>query len=130
MQHARMVLRCGGFGVAMAAVLLGEAGCTHNHYYSYDPCAPGAPVAVVPGVVQNGTVCDVPTQVVGGSAASVASSPSAVSTPMAARARPPRVVVSEPNGSSRLSWRRSDPESGLATTRVEGGSVEEPTTVR
>ena len=128
MLHARTVFRCCGFGV-LSAVTLVSTGCTHNHYYSNNPCGPTAPLAVMPGSIQNGTICDVPTEVYGGSAGSTVSTPSAVSTPMAARARPPRVVISEPNGNSRFTWRRSDPESGLATTRVEG-AIEEPTTIR
>lgn len=130
MRHARTVLRRGGFGLWMVCVLNG-AGCTHNYYYTYDPCSPGGgPVVTSPVAVQSGALCDVPTRVVGGSSSPVASVPSAVATPMASRPRPPRVVMSEPSANSRLSWRRADPDAGLATTRVEGGVVEEPTAIR
>ena len=100
---------------------VGLAGCTHNYYYGAVPvaCAPGTST-VVPGAVQYGSVCDVPARVIGGGTI-VASSPgirSSVTT-----TAPPsssQVVVSEPANRPHLSWRRSDPESGMATTRVEG----------
>jgi hypothetical protein len=65
-------------------------------------------------------VCDVPARIIGGGTI-VASSPgirSSVTT-----TAPPsssQVVVSEPANRPHLSWRRSDPESGIAATRVEG----------
>jgi hypothetical protein len=52
-----------------------------------------------------------------------------VTTPIIGTARPPRIVLSEPNGGSRFSWRRSDPEGSLATTRVEG-AVQDPSLTR
>jgi hypothetical protein len=39
-------------------------------------------------------------------------------------------VVSEPANRPRLSWRRSDPESGVAQLRVEGALNEEDSTVK
>ncbi len=82
---------------------------------------------VVPGGVQYGSVCDVPTQVVGGGSI-VAQNPPGT-TVVTGPPRSPRVVVSEPAGGMRSRWRRSDPESGLATTRVEG-ALDEPTVTK
>jgi hypothetical protein len=94
----------------------GSAGCTHNYYYgnAVPVCGP-APAAAVP----NGSVCEVPTQVVGGGAL-VTQGP-VRSTIVSDGARPPRVVVSEPSDGSRFGWRPSDPDTSLATTRTEGG---------
>ena len=99
---------------------VGSTGCTHNHYY-------GAPVPVCaePAVLGGyGSVCDVPTQVGGGTViAQVPARTTVVTTPP----RSTRVVSSAPpieshpmtSNTGRPSWRRSDPE-GLATTRVDG----------
>jgi hypothetical protein len=106
------------------------AGCTHNYYYGVNPCAP-APTAVVPGsAVQYGSVCEVPTEVYGGSGSSVAGR-STLTAPVLGPARPPKVVVSEPNGGSgsRFSWHRSDSESNMVTTRVDG-AVDTPSVTR
>ncbi|MGE3818246.1 MAG: hypothetical protein AB7I30_02325 [Isosphaeraceae bacterium] len=108
--------------VGLTCLALGS-GCTHNHYYSYDPCA--TPAAIVPGTVQYGGVCEVPSRVISGP--TVAGLPSVVDTPVVsagtpigARPKPPRIVVSEPVDRGRgFAWRPSDPEGGLAT-RVEG----------
>lgn len=98
-------------------------GCTHNYYYGTGAPICGEPVApttVVPGGY--GAVCDVPTQVNGGSL--VAQGPNR--TIVANAPRPSQVLVSEPRdtgpvvrGPGRFSWRRSDPDS-LATTKVDG----------
>lgn len=120
--------------LATAFLALGP-GCTHNHYYGYDACGT-APTTVLPGTVQYGSVCEVPSKVIGGtpsvvSAPSIVSTPSiSAGTPIGARAKPPRVVVSEPLGRGRgHAWRPSDPDSGLATTRVDG-ALDEPTLTR
>lgn len=105
------------------AAWAGSAGCTHNYYYGATPCGPSA---AAPGTVEYGSVCDVPTQVLGGSTVVAGSSGSP--TPLTGP-RPPRIVTSEPSGGSRLAWRRADPENGQATTRVEG-AVEDPTLTR
>lgn len=113
-----------GLTLTCLAILSSGTGCTHNYYYGNDPC--GAPTAVVPGVVQYGNVCEVPSREVG--APSVVSAPSSSNTPVlsagnpiGARPKPPRIVVSEPADRGRgFAWRPSDPEGGLARTQVEG----------
>lgn len=98
----------------LLACSLGAAGCTHNYYYGAVPnCAPGT--------VQYGSVCDVPATNGGATVAQNGTRSSAVGST-------PRVVMSEPAG-PRLSWRRSDPETGVATTRVEG-AIDDTTTTR
>jgi hypothetical protein len=114
-----------GGSIALLGGVISSAGCTHNYYYGNAPLCPPS-TTVVPGAVQYGASCDVPTQVIGGSVASQASPPStALSGSM-----PPRVVVSQPsNGAPRFPWRRSDPDSSLATTRVEG-ALDDPTVTK
>jgi hypothetical protein len=118
MRHAR--LWQGGRGLGWAVLgMLAWPGCTHNYYYGAAPaCAP----AVVPSTVANGAVCAVPGQVQGGTVLAQGAGPATVvnGTPVLGGPRPPRVVVSEPNGGLFRGWRRSDPDSGLATTKVEG----------
>jgi hypothetical protein len=105
-----------GGSIALLGGVIGSAGCTHNYYYGSVPVCPPS-TTVTPGSVQYGASCDVPTQVVGGSVASQASPPSTVLS----GSMPPRVVVSQPStGGPRFPWRRSDADSSLATTRVEG----------
>ncbi len=124
-------------GVVLAAGLLTLMGCTHNYYYTppgaIGPCAP---VTVLPGptasTVQTygyGDVCEVPTQVIGGGA--VVAGPPLTTSPALTGARPPRVVLSDPMGRNRNRgvWHRPDPESSLATTRVEG-ALDDPTVTR
>jgi hypothetical protein len=125
MRQARFVR--GTLGVLLAG-WVGSAGCTHNYYYGSVPtaCAPGT--TIVPGTVQYGSVCEVPARVVGGGSI-VASSPGVRSSVVTAAPPGSRVVVSEPTNRSGLTWRRSDPESSLATTRVEG-ALEDDTTVK
>jgi hypothetical protein len=98
-------------------------GCTHNYYYGYNPCTPGSAV-VVPGTVQSGPVCEVPA----GSTIVAGATPD---TPLVvSKAKPPKVVVSEPdsNSGSRF-WKPADPEGSRVTTKVEGG-VDAPTVTR
>ena len=73
-----------------------------------------------------------------GGAPSIVTAPSVVTTPsisagtpIGSRLKPPRVVVSEPIGGRGrgYAWRPSDPDSGLATTRVDG-ALDEPTLTR
>jgi hypothetical protein len=100
------------------ALAAGSAGCTHNYYYgSSMPICPEASTTVN----SYGSVCEVPT--VGGSMVAQGSG----TTVITGAPRPTRVVVSEPlqegvpvRGARRFAWRRSDPESSLATTRLEG----------
>jgi hypothetical protein len=109
------------FGVILAGELaIMGVGCNPYCYNYRDPCC--APATPVPSTVQTGPVCDVPTQVVeGGTKLADGSSRSTVvsgATPSTSS----RVVVSEPTDPSRASssWRRSDPDGGLAATTVSG----------
>jgi hypothetical protein len=117
MKQARIVR--GGLGFVLAGSMA-SAGCTHNYYYGALPAC--APATVAGGTVQYGQVCEVPTQVIGGGSVVAQGVPSR-STIFGPR--PPRVVVSEPTGGGRL-WRRSDPDSSQAITRVEG-ATDDPT---
>jgi hypothetical protein len=97
----------------------GTSGCTHNHYYGN-----AVPLCPQPATVTTyGPVCEVPTQVAGGTLLAPGTGQTTV---VATAPRPSRVVVSEPRdgvpllrGRGRLGWRQSDPDT-LATTRVEG----------
>ncbi|WP_406696136.1 hypothetical protein V5E97_34600 [Singulisphaera sp. Ch08] len=121
MRHARFLR--GGLGVFFLGLVLSLAGCTHNHYYG-----PGVPICgptpvAVPATVTNGAVCEVPTQVGGGSVVAQGAGRSTIvsGVPVYSGATTPRVVVSEPSSSSRFGrWQRASPDAGLATTRVEG----------
>jgi hypothetical protein len=126
MRHARFVSPRGVLLACLGlACLVLSVGCTHNHYYGYNPCSPGSTM-VVPGSVQSGAVCEVP-----GSPTIVAGGGSSDAPVGGGSARPPRVVVSEPgrNPGSRFSWRASDPEGGMVTTKVEG-AIDSPTITR
>lgn len=121
MRHARLLR--GGLGVFLLGWVLSLVGCTHNHYYG-----PGVPVCgptavAVPATVTNGAVCEVPTQVDGGSVVAQGSGRTTIvsGVPIYSGTQAPRVVVSEPNAGSRFGrWQRANPDAGLATTRVEG----------
>ena len=108
MRQARLMR--GGL-VLLLSGWVGSAGCIQNYY--------PVPVAGSGGVVQYGSVCDVPA-----ARGTVVTQGAPATTVIGAQ--PPRVVVSQP--SSGFSWRRSDPES-LATTRVEG-NIDEPTVTK
>jgi hypothetical protein len=119
----------GALGVILTG-LVGSTGCTHNYYYGGVPtaCAPGT-TTIVPGSIQYGSVCEVPSRLFGGGTV-VASSPGVRSSVVGTAPSGSRVVVSEPANGSGPSWRRSDPESNLAArTRVEG-ALEDDTTVK
>lgn len=120
----------GTLGVLLAG-WVGSAGCTHNHYYGSGipvACAPGTTSALVPGSVQYGSMCEVPARSVAGG--TVVSSPGVKSSVVAVVPPPStRVVVSEPLNRPHLLWRRSDPESNLATTR-SSGALDDDTTVK
>lgn len=108
-----------GFTALLGAALWGtSAGCTHNYYYGGTPvaCAPSAGGVLSSGVPY-GSVCEVPSQVVGGGTVIATNPPG--TAPALGGPRPPRVVLSETPG-----WRRSDPDGGVAT-RVDG-NVDEP----
>ena len=125
MRHARRWRA--GLGVSLAGYVVSLSGCTHNHYYgaSVPVCGPTVVGSTADGA-EYGAVCEVPNQVVSGG--SVVARPQ-VGTTIVPAPKAPRVVVSEPRGNSRLAWRRSDPEEGLATTRVEG-ALDDPTVTR
>jgi hypothetical protein len=132
MRHDRIL--SGSLWAVLAIGAIGSTGCTHNYYYTSPAGSPCAPVTLAPAtpvasnVVQYGEICEVPTRVVGGS--TVVAGVPVISPPVLAGPRPPRIVLSEPGGSRvRTPWRRQDPESSLATTRVEG-AVDDDTTLR
>lgn len=108
-------------GVVLGVMLLlvGPGCHQHYHYYNSNPaCPPGASMA--PSSVQYGSVCEVPAEEIEGG--NVVSSNSSRSTTIVGTRTPERVVVSQPRNSAPFSsWRKSDPDGGLATTSVEGG---------
>jgi hypothetical protein len=113
----------------LSVILAGELclvslGCHQYYYYGNPPYSPCAPP---PSTVQYGSVCDVPTQVVDGGTA-VADSSSRSTTIVGSKA-PTKVVVSQPKNNAPFSWRPSDPDSGVATTSVDGG-LDDTTTKR
>jgi len=126
MRHARRWRA--GLGVLLAGSV-SLSGCTHNHYYgaSVPVCGPTVVGSTAADGPEYGAVCEVPNQVVSGGSVVAQRQPGVTVVPAP---KAPRVVVSEPHGSSRLAWRRSDPEDGLATTRVEGGALDDPTVTR
>ncbi|GAC1463526.1 MAG: hypothetical protein NVSMB9_01090 [Isosphaeraceae bacterium] len=108
-----------------AAACCFGTGCTHNYYYGASPCGPSAGV---PRTVEYGALCEVPSQVVGGSTV-IATAPRNTQQPPLKGPRPPRIVLSEPHGAPGLAWRRADPDGGPATTRIEG-AADDPTLTR
>jgi hypothetical protein len=121
MRHARFVRR--GLGVFLVGWSLSSVGCTHNHYYGSAVPVCGPTAVAVPATVSNGAVCEVPTQVGGGSLVTQGTGRATTvsGAPGYSGAQAPRVVVSEPNSGLRLGrWQRANPDAGLATTRVEG----------
>jgi hypothetical protein len=108
------------FALIVLAMAAGAVGCTHNYYYGN--AVPICPEAMTT-VNTIGPVCEVPAQAAGAPLLSQAGGASVIGgTP-----RSTRVVVSEPReggipirGSGRFAWRRTDPDSSLATTHVEG----------
>ena len=123
-QHGHWGIVRGVAGVLLGTTLLAASnGCTHNYYYGAPACGP---TVTAPSAVEYGAVCEVPGSVVNGG--TVITSRPLNSTPTLGGARPPRVVVSQPNGSSRLGWHAADPDNGLAT-RVEG-ALDDPTLTR
>jgi hypothetical protein len=121
MRKARFLAFCQRplLGVILASGLaFAGAGC-HQHYYYYgDPCAPGMPA---PTAVRSGPLCDTTTQVVEGET-TMADGSIRSTTVTGGQTKSPRVVVSEPGSASRFSWRRSDSDGSLATTKVEGST--------
>jgi hypothetical protein len=121
MRHARFLR--GGLGVFLVGGSLSSVGCTHNHYYGSAVPVCGPTAVAVPATASNGAVCEVPTQVGGGSLVTQGTGRSTIvsGAPNYSGAKAPRVVVSEPDSGLRLGrWQRANPDAGLATTRVEG----------
>jgi hypothetical protein len=124
-------------GVLLAG-WIGSAGCTHNYYYGSVPvaCAPGTTTGAPATVTAGSSICDLPSQLFGRSRGTIVAASPGVQTNVTSTAPPSSatsssdVVVSEPASRPRLSWRRSDPESGVATTRVDGAINEEDSTVK
>jgi hypothetical protein len=115
MRHAR--IGSWGLWAILAVWAAGSMGCT-RYCYVYggpSPCGP-----TMAPVVTNGSVCDVPAQTGAPVVAEGSSSATVVNSAPSASGKPPRVVVSEPSLRNRLRWKRSDPETGLATTKVDG----------
>ncbi len=112
-QHERALV---GLILASGLAFAGSGCHQHYHYYnSTDPCAPGTPVS---STVRSGSICDPQTSLVEGGT-TVADGSARSTTVSGAQSKSPRVVVSNPDSSSRFSWRRSDSD-GLAQTSVQG----------
>jgi hypothetical protein len=134
MRRARFL--CWSTAVLLAG-WVGSAGCTHNYYYGTVPvaCAPD-PTACPPATVTAGSsIGDLPSQLFGRSRSTIVAASPGIQTNVTSTAPPSssssEVVVSEPANRPRLSWRRSDPESGVAQLRVEGAlNNEEDSTVK
>jgi hypothetical protein len=122
-------------GVLLAA-WIGSAGCTHNYYYGTTPvaCAPGTTTGAPATVTAGSSICDLPSQLFGRSNSTIVAASPGVQTNVTSTAPPSAsasdVVVSEPANRPRFTWRRSDPESSVATTRVDGALNEEDSTVK
>src|SRR5262249_34912019 len=116
MRHARSLRRLGG--VIVARWGLGSAGCSPHHYYGNVTVCP--PLTTVPSAVSSGSVCEVPTNVNGGTLLGAGQGRTTIVSPYSSNSRPPKVVVSEPRRGLRGGWQRADPDASLATTRVEG----------
>jgi hypothetical protein len=121
MRNARSIVPLGrkALGVVVAGgICCSGWGCHQHHYYYYGAQGVGAcpPGTVVPSTVA-GPVCDIPSTVDGGTP--VVGSRSTIIE----NGRRSRVVVSEPNSSSRsakFGWRSADLDDAPAMTRVEG----------
>lgn len=109
----------------LVAVVCPASGCTHNHYYTgAGPCAPtlvGGTLVAEPSA-SYGAICDVPGESSGVSTKTTNGS-GVVQVPASSSAARPKVVVSEPTGSTRstskFGWRKSDPEN-IANVKVDG----------
>ena len=122
MRRAR-ILRAGAATI-LALLAANSTGCIHNHYYGtaagMPVCTTGPSGPAEVAVVPYGAICEVPSSRVEGGTV-VAQAPAQSPAPAAvAQAPRSRVLVSQPRLASRP-WRRTDPEGGLATTKVEGG---------
>jgi len=117
----------GGLGGFLVVWTIGSLGCTHNHYYGYGTSMPvcGPTAAIPSSTISSGSVCEVPSQISGGTVISQGNGGTTIAdtTPIYGASPAPRVVVSEPRGSRFSRWRPSNPDSSVATTRVEGGTM-------
>jgi hypothetical protein len=97
-------------------------------------CAPGTSAAAPATVLTGSSICDLPAQIFGRRDSTIVAASPGIQTNVTSTAPPSssssEVVVSEPANRPRLSWRRSDPESGVAQLRVEGALNEEDSTVK
>ncbi len=105
--------------VAAAAAALATAGpsCQPCYYYCDPGCTPGT---AVPSTVRTGSICDVPPEAPSARTSLAEGSTRTTTVSGATPSSTPRVVVSQPSTPSRFSWRRTDPDGSLATTRVQG----------
>jgi hypothetical protein len=104
--------------LSAGALAVAGWGCQQPPCYYYYGCPPCTPAVPATSAAQYGAVSEVPTQVVEGGTP-LDDDSGRLSTAGGSQAEP-RVVVSEPVNRPRRSWRRPDPESGIATTSVEG----------
>ncbi len=105
-----------GFFLASGLAFVGPGCHQHYHYYNTDPCAAGTPVQ---SSVRIAPLCDTTTSIVDGQT-TMADGSTRSTTVSGGQSKSPRVVVSNPDSSSRFSsWRRSDSEP-LAQTSVQG----------
>jgi hypothetical protein len=87
-------------------------------------------------VTAGSSICDLPSQLFGRRDTTIVAASPGIQTNVTSTAPPSsssssEVVVSEPVNRPRLSWRRSDPESGVAQLRVEGAlNNDEDSTVK
>jgi len=128
MRHPR-ILR-GSLKSIAAGWVLASIGCTHNYYYGNAVPVCG-PTTMVPGTASSSAVCEIPSTVTGGTVISEGGTRGTIvsNAPIPSGTRPPRVVVSEPRSNPFGRWRQSDPESGIAQTKVEG-ALDDTTSTR
>ncbi len=128
MRHPRILRK--SLGTVVAGCVLVSTGCTHNYYYGNGVPICG-PTTLAPSTVRSDAVCEIPSTVSGGTIISQGSPRGTIvsTAPLPSGPRPPRVVVSEPRSSPFGRWRQSDPEAGLATTRIEG-ALDDTTSTR
>ncbi len=110
---------------ALLGLILTGWGCQQPpYYYYYGYGAPACvPVVPAPATPVNGSGGEPPTEIIEGGTSSVDAH--ARTTTVVGSQTPTRVVVSEPDNESRVSWRRNpnpNPDPAIATS-VEGGTT-------